>query len=89
MRRRIKTNKTTKTSRIVRLFGLPMMNIGIPPLPPNKPYRRPLNYPEYVNNSNPHVHVRVFKTTIKANGETKDVKIVNMFSFTFRNTMSN
>jgi hypothetical protein len=70
-------------------FGLPMMNLGIPPLSPNKPYCRPLNYLEYVNNSNPHVHVRVFKTTIKANGETKDVKIVNMFSFTFRNTMSN
>jgi len=66
-----------------------MMNLGIPALPPNKPYRRPLNYPEYVNNSNPHVHVRVFKITIKAIGETENVKIVNMFSFTFRTTMFN
>jgi hypothetical protein len=63
-----------------------MMNLGRPPLPPNKPYRQPFNYPKYVKNFNLDVHV---KTTIKANGETKDVKIVNMFSFTFRDTMSN
>jgi hypothetical protein len=47
-----------------------MMNPGRPPLPVNKPYRQPLNYHEYVNNSNPDIQVRVFKTTIKANGET-------------------
>jgi hypothetical protein len=46
-------------------FGLPMMNQGRPPLPPNKPYRRPLNYFEHVKNSNPDVHVKVFKTAIK------------------------
>ncbi len=62
-------------------FGLPMMNPGRPPLPVNKPYRQPLNYHEYVNNSNPNVHVRVFKTAIKANGETEDVKIVDMLKF--------
>ncbi len=66
-----------------------MMNPGIPPLPPNKPYHWPFNYPEYVKNSNPDVHVRVFKAAIKANGETKDVKFVNMFSFTLKNTMFN
>jgi hypothetical protein len=65
------------------------MNPGRPPLPPNKPYRWPFNYPEYVKNSNPDVHVRVLKAAIKANGETKDVKFVNMFSFTLKNTMFN
>jgi hypothetical protein len=47
-----------------------MMNPGIPPLPPNKPYRCPLNYPKYVKNSDPYAHVKVLKATIKANGET-------------------
>jgi len=30
------------------------------------------------------VHVKVFKVAIKANGEIDDAKIVNLFSFTFR-----
>jgi len=53
-----------------------MMNLGKPPLPPNKPYHRPFNYPEYVNNFNLDAHVRVFKAIIKTNGETEDVKYV-------------
>jgi hypothetical protein len=40
-----------------RYFGLPMVNPGRPPLPPNKPYCRPLNYPEYVQDSDLDVHV--------------------------------
>jgi hypothetical protein len=64
------------------------MNPSKPPLPPNKPYHRPLNYPKYVKNSNPDAHVKFFKATIKANGEIENVKIVNMFSFTLRNIMS-
>jgi hypothetical protein len=39
-------------------------------LPPNKPYRCPLNYPKYVKNYDPYAHVKVFKAIIKANGET-------------------
>jgi len=70
-------------------FGLPMMNPCKPPLPPNKPYHRPLNYPEYLNNFNLDAHVRVFTATIKANGETEDVKNVNMFSFTFKDIIFN
>ncbi len=42
-----------------------------------------------MKNFNLDVHVRVFKVAIKANGETEDVKMVNMFSFTFKYTMSN
>jgi hypothetical protein len=34
-----------------------MMNSCKPPLPPNRPYRQPLNYPKYVNDSNPDAHV--------------------------------
>ncbi len=65
------------------------MNLGKPPLPPNRPYCQPLNYHEYVKDFDPYVHVRVFKIAIRVNGETKDVKIVNLFSFTLKDTMSN
>jgi hypothetical protein len=51
-------------------FRLLIMNPCRPPLPQNKPYRQPFNYPKYVKNSNPNAHVRVFKIAIKANGET-------------------
>jgi hypothetical protein len=64
------------------------VHLGKPPLPLNKPYRRPFNYLEYVKDSNPNARVRVFKATIRANSETYDAKIVNFFSFTFRNIMS-
>ncbi len=67
-----------------RYFGLPIMNPSRPPLPPNKPYRRPLNYHEYVIDANLKAHVKVLKVAIKANGEINDAKIVNLFSFTFR-----
>jgi hypothetical protein len=60
-----------------------MVNPNRPPLPPNKPYHWPFNYPKYVKDSNPNAHVKVFKVAIRANGETKYAKNVNMFSFTF------
>jgi hypothetical protein len=41
-----------------------------------------------VKDSNPDVHVKVLKVTFKANGEIKDAKIVNMFSFTLKDTIS-
>jgi hypothetical protein len=65
-----------------------MVHPGRPPLSPSKPYCRPLNYPEYVKEFNPNTHVRVFKVAIRANSEMDDVKIVNLFSFTFRDIMS-
>jgi len=40
-----------------------------------------------VKDFDPNAHVRVFKATIKANGETENAKIVNLFSFIFRNTL--
>jgi hypothetical protein len=36
-----------------------------------------------VKDSNPNVHVRVFKAANKINDETKNAEFVNMFSFTF------
>jgi hypothetical protein len=37
-----------------------MVNLGRPPLPPNRPYRQPFNYLECVKDYDPYVHVRVF-----------------------------
>jgi hypothetical protein len=51
-----------------------MVNPSRPPLPPNMPYCRPLKYPRYVKDFDPNAHVRVFKATIRANGETEDAK---------------
>jgi hypothetical protein len=66
-------------------FELPMMNPSRSPLPPKRPYRRPLNYLEYVKDVDPNAHVRVFKVAIRTN----DVEIVNLFNFTFKNNVSN
>ncbi len=67
-------------------FVLPMVNLGRPPLPPNRPHW-PLNYPEYVKDSDLDAHVRVFKATIRVNNEIYDAKIVNLFNFTLRGIM--
>jgi hypothetical protein len=42
-----------------------------------------------VKDSNPNVHVRVFKVDIRANGEIKDAKIINLFSCALRNIIFN
>jgi hypothetical protein len=83
-KRRIKTTKTSKTFKI---FLIMKMDLGRPPLPLDRPYCQPLNYPEYVKDYDPYALVRIFKTTIRTNGETEDVEIVNLFSFTLINTM--
>jgi hypothetical protein len=66
-----------------------MVHLGKPPLPPNKPYHRPFNYLEYVKDSGPYVHVKISKVAIKANSEIDDAKIVNLFSFTLKDIVSN
>jgi hypothetical protein len=66
-----------------------MVNPSRPPLPLNMPYCRPFNYLEYVKDSDRNAHVRIFKAAIRANGETKDAKIVILFSFTFKDIMFN
>jgi hypothetical protein len=50
------------------------------------PYKK-LQYPTYVKDSNPDVHIKVFKKAIKTNGETMEVDIINMFSFTFKDSI--
>jgi hypothetical protein len=65
------------------------MNPSIPPLPPNTSYYQPLNYPKCVKDFDPGAYVKVFLKTIKINGETKDAKIINLFSFTFKDIVSN
>jgi hypothetical protein len=42
-----------------------------------------------VKDFDPNAHVKVFKATIKINGEIEDAKIVDLFSFTLRNNVSN
>jgi hypothetical protein len=66
-----------------------MMNPGRLPLPPIRPYHRPLNYPKYVKDFDPDAHVKVFKVAIKANGETEYAEIVHMFTFTLKDIVSN
>jgi hypothetical protein len=41
-----------------------------------------LQYPTYVKNTNPNVHIRIFKKAIKTNGEIMEANIINLFSFT-------
>ncbi len=55
--------------RLLGYFGLPMMDLGRPPLPQNRPYHSPLNYFEYVKDFDLDVNVRVFKVAIRVNGE--------------------
>jgi hypothetical protein len=38
-----------------------------------------LQYPTYIKDINPDAHIRVFKKAIKANGETVEVDIINLF----------
>jgi hypothetical protein len=61
----------------------------MPPLPPNRPYRWPFNYLEYVKDFYLDAHVKVFKAAIRANNQTSDAKIINLFNFTFTNSVSN
>ncbi len=41
-----------------------------PPLPPSIPYCWPFNYPKYVKDFDPNVHVKIFKAAIRTNNET-------------------
>ncbi len=70
-------------------FGLPTVHSDTPPLPPNKPDCWSLNYLEYVKDFDLDAHVKIFKVAIKANSETNDVEILNLFNFTLKDIMSN
>jgi len=47
-----------------------------------------LQYPTHVKDTNLNVHITVFKKAIKANGETIKFDIINLFGFTFRDSIS-
>jgi hypothetical protein len=55
-----------------------------PIIPYSKTSRRPLNYLEYKKGFDLDAHVQVFETTIKANGETVNEEITNLFNFTLK-----
>ncbi len=44
------------------------------------PYQK-LQYPTYVKDIDPDAHIRVFKKTIKVNGEIMEANITNLFGF--------
>jgi hypothetical protein len=44
-------------------------------------------YPTYVKDTDPDVHIKIFKKAIKVNGETMEVDIINLFGFTFRDNI--
>ncbi len=53
--------------------------------PTTKLYKK-LQYPTYVKNTNLDAHIKVFKKSIKANGEMMEANIVNLFRFTLKDS---
>jgi hypothetical protein len=54
--------------------------------PSELPYQK-LQYPTYVKDTNLDAHNRVFKKTIKVNGEIMEDDIINLFGFTLQNNI--
>jgi hypothetical protein len=50
------------------------------------PYMK-LQYPTYVQDTNPDAHIRVFKKAIKASDETMEANIINLFGFTVKDNI--
>jgi hypothetical protein len=50
------------------------------------PYKK-LQYPTYVKDIDPDVHIKVFKKAIKANGETMEANMINLFGFTLKDNI--
>jgi hypothetical protein len=49
------------------------------------PYKK-LQYPTHVKNTNLDAHIKIFKKSIKANGEMMEANIVNLFRFTLKDS---
>jgi hypothetical protein len=47
-----------------------------------------LQYPTHVKDTNHDVYIKVFKKAIKANGETTEVNIINLFGFILKDNIS-
>jgi len=55
--------------------------------PTNKlPYRK-FQYPTYMKDTNIDVVIRIFKKTIRINGESMETYIINLFGFTSRDNI--
>jgi hypothetical protein len=52
----------------------------------NRPYNK-LHYQTYVKDIDPNAHIRIFKKAIKANSETMEVDIINLFGFTLKDNI--
>jgi len=50
------------------------------------PYRK-LQYPTYVKDIDPYVHIKLFKKAIKTNSEIMEAAIINLFGFTLRDNI--
>ncbi len=50
------------------------------------PYQK-LQYPTYVKDIDHDAHIRIFKKMIKANGETVEVDIINLFGFNLQDNI--
>jgi hypothetical protein len=48
---------------------------------------RKLQYPTYVKDIDLDAHIKVFKKAIKANGETMETDIINLFGFTLKHNI--
>ncbi len=59
-----------------RYFGLPMVNLGRPPLPPNRPYCWPFNYLEYVKDFDPNVMLEFLRLLLKQMVKQKMQKLI-------------
>jgi len=55
--------------------------------PTTKLTYRKLQYPTYVKDIDLDVHIKVFKKAIKANGDTVETNIINLFGFTFKDSI--
>jgi hypothetical protein len=47
-----------------------------------------IQYPTYVKDIDHDVHIKIFKNAIRANGETMEVNIINLFGFTLHDNIS-
>ncbi len=64
----------------------PIVQLVLKPI--TKPPYKKLQYPTYVKDDDPNVHIRIFENIIKANGETIEANIINRFGFTFKDNIS-
>ena len=57
-------------------------------MPSSLPSRKSLPYPLYQAGTDPDAHIRVFKKAIRANRETEDDEMINLFCYTLRDAVS-